>query len=119
MSTAVSTNLDDAVAARARDIAQREHRSVSNLVANAVAVFTELPKELRDILLELRAVNDEMQLRTLTREMLIVASRARFDRAMQEAARQIVLPAGLEEADELEILEAATSITKDEIRRRG
>jgi hypothetical protein len=46
MSTAVTTNLDDAVAARAREVGQREPRSISNLGANAVAMFTRLARNL-------------------------------------------------------------------------
>jgi hypothetical protein len=118
MSTAISTNLDDTVAARARDIAQREHRSVSNVVANAVAVFTDLPKDLRDMLLDLRAANDEAQWRKVILEMTATAARIRFQRAASEAARHIVLPKEAEEADELALMEAASEITKEVIRHR-
>jgi hypothetical protein len=129
MSTAVSTNLDDAVAARAREIAQREPRSISNLVANAVAMFTKLPKELGDGLLQLRAINDEAQLRTLahemialalrTKEMMALAARTKFDRPVQEAVKETRLPTGLEDAEDLETLEAAMAITLSETRHRG
>ena len=119
MSTAVSTNLDDAVAARAREIGQREPRSISNLVANAVAMFTKLAKELGDGLLQLRATNDEAQLHTLAHEMMALAARTKFDRPVQEAVKETPLPTGLEDAEDLETLEAAMAIPLSETRHRG
>ncbi len=119
MSTTISTNLDDAIAERARQIAQREHRSMSNLVANAVAVFTDLPKDLRDALLELRAVDDGARLRALTREMSALAARARFDLSVRELAAEEKFPLGIGNAGELELLETATKLTQAELRRRG
>jgi hypothetical protein len=118
MSATISTNLDDAIAGRAREIAQREHRSMSNLVANAVAVFTDLPKDLRDALLELRAVNDGAQLRALTRELSALAARVRFDLAARELADEKKLSPELSNAGDIQLLEAATSLTRDEPPRR-
>lgn len=119
MSATISTNLDDVIAGRAREIARREHRSMSNLVANAVAVFTDLPKDLRDALLELRAVNDGAQLRALTRELSALAARARFDLAARQLAGEGKFSSKLGDADDVELLEAATSLTRAELRRRG
>jgi predicted transcriptional regulator len=118
MSTSVSTNLDDAVAARAREIAQREHRSLSNLVANAVTVFTDLPKELRDILLELRGANDETGLRTLNHEIRALVARARFETATQRLVSEGKFPSLPDKVSELELMEAATALTLREIRHR-
>ncbi|GLS17593.1 hypothetical protein GCM10007874_06080 [Labrys miyagiensis] len=118
MPTTVSTNLDDAVAARARDIAQREHCSLSTLVANAVTVFTELPKELRDMVLDLRAANDEAQLHALSNEIRAIVARTRFDRIAHRLAAEVKFPHLAADASELEILEAATALTLNEIRRR-
>ena len=119
MSATISTNLDDTVAVRAREIAQREHRSISNLVANAVAVFTDLPKDLRDALLELRAVNDGAQLRALTRELSALAARVRFDLATRELVDENKFSADQKDASDVEMLEAATSLTRRELRRSG
>jgi hypothetical protein len=119
MSTTISTNLDETIAERAREIARREHRSMSNLVANAVAVFTDLPKDLRDALLELRAVDDGARLRALTRELSALAARARFDLSVRELAAEKKLPIGIGDASDIELLETATKLTRAELRRRG
>jgi len=119
MSATISTNLDEALVGRAREIAQREHRSMSNLVANAVAVFTDFPKDLRDALLELRAVDDGAQLRALTRELSALAARARFDLATRDLAGERKFSSEFSEAGDIELLETASSLTRDELRRRG
>jgi len=119
MSATISANLDDATAGRAREIAQREHRSMSNLVANAVAVFTDLPKDLRDALLELRAVGDNAELKTLTRELSALAAKARFDVATRQLVGEKKFPAKLADADDIDLLEGATSLTSRAPRRNG
>lgn len=119
MSATISTNLDDDVAARAREIARREHRSLSNLVANAVAVFTDLPKELRDALLELRSANDAAQLGAFTHEMSALAAKARFDLATRRLIEERKFPPELGEGDDIDLLEAATSLTRDALNHRG
>ena len=119
MSATISTNLDDTIAGRAREIAQREHRSMSNLVANAVAVFTDFPKDLRDTLLELRAISDGAQLRALTRELSALAARARFDMAAGELVAEKQFSNEIGDADDIELLETAAKLTRAEIRRRG
>ena len=50
----ISAYIDERDAMRVRMIAETEHCSVANFIANAVAVFSDLPKGLRDSLLELR-----------------------------------------------------------------
>jgi predicted transcriptional regulator len=119
MSAKISTKLDDATAVRAREIAQREHRSMSNHVANAVAVFTDLPKDLRDALLGLRAVNDGAQLRALTHELSALAARARFDLAARDLANESGFTNDVGEADDVALLESASKLTRAELRRRG
>ncbi|MGO4831656.1 hypothetical protein AB4144_05075 [Rhizobiaceae sp. 2RAB30] len=111
MADTISTNLDHEVAVKARQIAQRENRTVSNFVAGAVGVFSDFPKELRDILLELRASNDSQLLRDVMREMTFVVARARFDAAAAKLAREgkfDVTP----EASDMDLLEVATAMTK-------
>lgn len=119
MSSPISTNLDDDVAQRAREIAQREHRSLSNLVANAVAVFTDLPKELRDTLLELRTMNDGADLRALARDMSALAARARLEVATRRLVDEGRFSASLREASDLDLLEAGTAAAQAVSRRRG
>ena len=119
VSSAVSTKLDDAVAARAREIAQREPRSISNVVANAVAMYTQPPKQLGDGLLQLRAINEEAQSYTLAHELMARAPRTKFDRPVQEAVKETRLPPGLEDAADLEALKAAMAITLSQTRPRG
>ena len=119
MSATISTNLDDTIAGRAREIAQREHRSMSNLVANSVAVFTDFPKDLRDTLLELRAVSDGARLRALTRDLSALAARARFDMAAGELVAEKQFSREVSDADDIELLETATTLTRAELRHRG
>ena len=119
MSATISANLDDATAGRAREIALREHRSMSNLVANAVAVFTDLPKDLRDALLELRAAADPAELKTLTREWSALAAKAKFNLTTRQLVSERKFPAKLGDADDIDLLEAATSLTSPELRRNG
>jgi hypothetical protein len=82
-------------------------------------MFTKLPKELGDGLLQLRAINNEAQLHTLAHEMMALAARTKFDRPAQEAVKETRLPTGLEDAEDLETLEAAMAITLSETRHRG
>ena len=106
----VSANLDEQDAAKARSLALREHRSMSNFVANAIAVFADLPKDLRDALLELR-VGDREGYRRLTRDMSALVARHRFVRAARRIAEQGRFDPALVDASEQEILEAATALT--------
>ena len=69
--------------------------------------------------MQLRAINDEAQLRTLAHEMMALAARTRFDWAVREAVKETQLPTGLENAEELETLQAATAITLSETLHRG
>ena len=71
------------------------------------------------MLLELRAVNDEAQLRTLTHEMRAMTARAQFAMAARKLAEEGKFPPLPEDASELELMEAATAFTLKEMRRRG
>ena len=46
----VSANLDERDAKRVRMLAEREHRTVSSFISNAVVVFSDLPKDLEGFL---------------------------------------------------------------------
>ena len=45
MPKALSATVPEPLEARAREIARRENRSLSNVVENALGVFTALPKD--------------------------------------------------------------------------
>ena len=93
MSAIISANRDDATASRAREIARREHRSMSTLVANAVAVFTDFSKDLRGALLE-PSVGDPADLEVLMRELSALAAKTRFDRVARQHTGKESPPSG-------------------------
>jgi hypothetical protein len=112
MATTISTNLDSAVATKARHIAHKENRSISNFVAGAVGVFSEFPKELRDVLLELRASEDKALLQEVAREMAAVIAWKRFDAASARVAQEARSDLGLASLSDIELLDAAVEMTK-------
>ena len=112
MPVTLSASFDDDTAALARDIAHREHRSVSNLIANAVAVFTDMPRDLRDALLELRAAGDRTATKAIAHEMIALAARARFDLASRHLAADAAPPSGIAAAGDMELFEAATELVR-------
>lgn len=112
MAATISTNLDTAVAAKARQIAQKENRTVSNFVAGAVGVFSEFPKELRDTLLELRASEDKALLTEIMREMTAVIAWKRFDAAVARVVKEARFEPSLAALSDIELLDAAVEMTK-------
>ena len=56
MAVTLSANVEDQMALKVRIVAEKEHRSISNVVSSALTVFTGLPKDVRDTLLELHGV---------------------------------------------------------------
>ncbi len=62
MSSTVSANVDGKTAEKLKAVATIENRSVSNAVSSAITVFVDLPKGVRDFLLELNAQNDQRPL---------------------------------------------------------
>ena len=69
---AFSTSLTSDVGARVKMIAQRENRSFANVIESAVKVFTLLPKEVRDMLVEAAADAEEgrKRLKELSRSVM-------------------------------------------------
>ena len=108
----ISADIDERDALRVRMIAETEHRSVSNFIANAVAVFSDLPKDLRDSLLELRVDEDPMVFQRVTREISALVARARFDMSMQRLADQKLIPELSDDADDLELLDHASRLCR-------
>jgi hypothetical protein len=108
----ISAHLEAGLADKARRIARAENRTVSNYIAGAVGVFSDFPKELRDMLLELRTSDDDAFRREATRELLAVAARLRFDRATARLAEEDICDPRLKDASDDEILEAATRLVR-------
>jgi hypothetical protein len=73
----VSATVQDHLAAGVRAIAQREKRSVSNVIERSLNVFEMIPKEIRDLIIELNAVNNEPALQRLHGELTSLARQAR------------------------------------------
>jgi hypothetical protein len=108
----VSANLDERDAQKLRLIAAREHRSVSSLVASAAAVFADLPKDLRDTLLELRVDEGQTAFRSVVREFAAMVARKKFELASRRLAARHLLPAIPEDASDQEILDLASELVR-------
>jgi hypothetical protein len=91
MPKALSATVPEPLEARARDIARRENRSISNVVENALGVFTALPKDLRDQLVARLALGgpDDMALREAAREMMFALARKRYEEARAGVAASL------------------------------
>lgn len=112
MATTLSANVDDKMALKVRTVAEKENRSVSNIVSSALAVFTDLPKDVRDTLLEMHAQQDGNGIRRLSREMMVAVSRMRLETATGRLAAEGDFGTANEETDEIELLEEATRLTE-------
>ena len=110
MTATLTANVNDALADRARAIAETENRSMSNVIANALVVFSEMPRELRDTFLALRSSDDALFL-DLNREMMAYLTRARFVAAAKQVASQLTTDGLPDDASDLEIMEEATRMT--------
>ncbi len=78
-----STSLSPASELRLRMISTRENRTVANVMENAVRVFTLMPKELRDRLVEFSS-NDETaasRFEDMSRRMLFEMARYQYEQA--------------------------------------
>jgi len=110
MAVTLSANVNNELAAVTRQMAEEENRTVSNVVENALIVFSDFPKPLRDSLLALHRSNAGL-LQDMTREMMAYIARAKFDAAMAEIA-----PYFAQEGDgaltDLELLEQSTAMTR-------
>lgn len=108
----LSASLDEGEARIVKELASREHRSTSSFIANAVAVYTELPKDVRDTLLELKAEKSSAVLRAVIREIGVLVARSRFDLASRRLADQKLLPDVPEDATEQDVLDKASAIVR-------
>jgi hypothetical protein len=87
-SKSISTSLPAPLETRVRTISSRENRSVANVVENAVRVFTLLPKDLRDVLVEMSAEEKTAYRRfeQVSRRFLFELARLRYEQASVQLA---------------------------------
>jgi hypothetical protein len=112
MTVPISANLDERLAANAREVAKVEHRTLSNVVANALLVFLGMPKELRDILLELSVDPNSPAFRSVVQEMSALAAKRKLEIAFQRLVDEKKLPELPQDASELDLLEKATALSR-------
>ena len=85
MPKALSATIPEPLEARARAIARQENRSLSNVVENALGVFTALPKDLRDQLVARLATGgpNDASLRDASRALMFALARRRYTDARE------------------------------------
>jgi hypothetical protein len=105
----LSTSVDTSLAERLKVAAKREDRSTSSMIASAIALYAQMPRELRDAL-RLFAIEDEAFLRDVLNEMTALAVERKFDFARRELTRSTRPVPELENASEAEIADAALAI---------
>jgi hypothetical protein len=112
MAVTLSANVDEKTASRVRNVAEKEHRSISNVVASALAVFTGLPKDVRDTLLEFQSQQDAKAFKRLAREIMATASRMRLESATARLALESAFGASLDGSEEIDLMEEATRLAE-------
>lgn len=91
MPKALSATVPEPLEARARAIAKQENRSLSNVVENALGVFTAMPKDLRDHLVERLSIGgaEDSDLREANRQVMFALARLRFEAASEGIAEDL------------------------------
>ena len=104
---AFSTTLTIDVGMRVRMIAQRENRSFANVIESAVKVFTLLPKEARDVLVEAAAHADggRQRRKELSRLVMYQDAMRRLDEAAGAAGASMKIAAEVHDYDDAEVAE--------------
>lgn len=110
MATTVSANVKDSLAVAARRMAEQENRTVSNVIEDALMVFSDLPKPLRDSLIDLRTSNAPL-FHDLAHEMMAYLARARLKAALAVAAPHFA-DEGDNEMSDIEVLEHASRMVR-------
>ena len=84
-----STSLPEDLDLRVRTIALRENRTPANVLENAVRVFTLMPQELRNLLIETSADQTRgfQKLEELGRRIMFALARERFENAAAKLAQ--------------------------------
>lgn len=107
----LSTSLPASLENRLRAISARENRSIANVMENAVRVFTLMPKDLRDRLVELSA--DEGMAPTafveLSRQILFELARRQYERASENLATSGKVDEDMLAEDEMTIIASPLS----------
>jgi hypothetical protein len=103
-----STSLPEDLDLRVRTIALRENRTPANVLENAVRVFTLLPPDLRNLLIENSA--DQMKgarkIEELSRRIMFSLARERFEQAAAKlAASDGKIDHDMLNADEMVVVE--------------
>jgi len=103
-----STSLPEDLDLRVRTIALRENRTPANVLENAVRVFTLLPQDLRNLLIENSA--DQMKgarkIEELSRRIMFSLARERFEQAAAKlAASDGKIDHDMLSADEMVVVE--------------
>jgi hypothetical protein len=103
-----STSLPEDLDLRVRTIALRENRTPANVLENAVRVFTLLPQDLRNLLIENSA--DQMKgarkIEELSRRIMFSLARERFEQAAAKlAASDGMIDHDMLNADEMVVVE--------------
>lgn len=117
MPSTISADVDSATARKLKVVASAENQSISNALSSAISVFVDLPKEVRDFLLELNAKDDQATIDRLGREMMAAAARVRLEKATVDLAAAHRFPDGAPMAGEIDMLEQATAIIRSTCRR--
>lgn len=112
MSVTLSANVEDQMALKVRIVAEKENRSISNVVSSALTVFTGLPKDVRDALLELQSQQDANGIKRLSREMMAAVSRIRLEAATERLAAETIFGAADGGAGEIDLMEEATRLSE-------
>jgi hypothetical protein len=118
MAVTLSANVDDQMALKVRNVAEKEHRSISNVVSSALTVFTGLPKDVRDTLLELQSRQDTKAVKNLARAMMAAAYRVRLEMAAERVAAEGDFGGPVADAEEIDLVEEATRLVEDARRAR-
>jgi hypothetical protein len=103
-----STSLPEDLDLRVRTIALRENRTPANVLENAVRVFTLIPQDLRNLLIETSA--DQMKgarkIEELSRRIMFSLARERFEQAAAKlAASDGKIDHDMLNADEMVVVE--------------
>jgi hypothetical protein len=112
MAVTLSANVDDQTALKVRIVANKEHRSISNVVSSALTVFTGLPKDVRDALLELQSHQDVNGIKRLSREMMAAVSRIRLEAATERLTAEKIFDGADSGANEIDLMEEATRLSE-------
>ena len=103
-----STSLPEDLDLRVRTIALRENRTPANVLENAVRVFTLIPQDLRNLLIENSAdqTKGARKIEELSRRIMFSLARERFE----QAAAQLAVSGGkidhdMLDADEMVVVE--------------